>query len=120
MHERDRPAGHHDHPHPQEWATVERGLPCRDRQKRNLARHAALGTGILEALHRIPCPKPDRGKDALASLLEPVALNRLDLKALGERIAARHPDSQTSEIQIRVILINRVNAFGTAEIVRMA
>jgi len=42
------------------------------------------------------------------------------LKAFGERIAARHPDSQTAEIQIRVALINRFNALGTAEIVRVA
>jgi len=42
------------------------------------------------------------------------------LKAFGERIAARHPDSQTAEIQIRVALINRFNALGTAEIIRMA
>jgi hypothetical protein len=41
------------------------------------------------------------------------------LKACGER-DARHPDSQTAEIQIRVSLINRLNALGTAEIVRMA
>ena len=49
-----------------------------------------------------------------------MALNLLDLKAFGECIAARHPDSQTAEIQIRVALINRFNALGTAEIVRMA
>ena len=42
------------------------------------------------------------------------------LKAFGERIAARHPDSQTAEIQIRVALINRFNALGTAEVVRIA
>ncbi len=42
------------------------------------------------------------------------------LKAFGERIAARHPDSQTAEIQIRITLINRFNALGTAEIIRMA
>jgi hypothetical protein len=42
------------------------------------------------------------------------------LKAFGELIAARHPDSQTAEIQIRIALINRFNAPGTAEIVRVA
>ena len=42
------------------------------------------------------------------------------LKAFGERIAARDPDRQTAEIQIRVALINRFNALGTAEVVRMA
>lgn len=31
-----------------------------------------------------------------------------------------NPDSQTAEIQIRGALINRFNAFGTAEIVRVA
>ena len=41
------------------------------------------------------------------------------LKAFGERAAARHPDSQTAEIQIRVALMNR-SALGTAEIVRVA
>ncbi|MBC7739274.1 MAG: IS5/IS1182 family transposase, partial [Candidatus Saccharibacteria bacterium] len=43
----------------------------------------------------------------------------LRLKAFGERIAARHPDSQTAEIQVRAALINRFNALGTAEIVRL-
>jgi len=42
------------------------------------------------------------------------------LKAFGERIAARDPDRQTAEIQIRVALMNRFNALGTAEIVRVA
>jgi hypothetical protein len=42
------------------------------------------------------------------------------LKAFGERIAARDPDRQTTEIQIRVALMNSFNALGTAEIVRVA
>ena len=42
------------------------------------------------------------------------------LKAFGERISARDPDSQTAEIQIRVALMNRFNALGTAEIVHVA
>jgi hypothetical protein len=42
------------------------------------------------------------------------------LKAFGERIAARDPDRQTAEIQIRIALINRFNALQTAEIVSMA
>jgi hypothetical protein len=41
------------------------------------------------------------------------------LKAFDERIAARHPDSQTAEIQIRVALMNRFSALGTAAIVRV-
>ena len=35
----------------------------------------------------------------------------------GERNSARAPDRQTAEIQIRVALMNRFSAFGTAEIV---
>lgn len=42
------------------------------------------------------------------------------LKAFGERIAARDPDRQTAEIQIRIALINRFNALGTAGIARVA
>ena len=41
------------------------------------------------------------------------------LKAFGERIAARDPDRQTAEIHIRIALINRFDALGTAEIVRV-
>lgn len=42
------------------------------------------------------------------------------LKACGERIVARDPDRQTAEIQIRIALMNRFSALGTAEIVRVA
>lgn len=42
------------------------------------------------------------------------------LKAFGDRIASRDPDRQTAEIHIRVALINRFNALGTAEIERVA
>jgi hypothetical protein len=42
------------------------------------------------------------------------------LKAFGERIAARGPDRQIAEIQIRIALMNRFSALGTAEIVRAA
>ncbi len=42
------------------------------------------------------------------------------LKAFGERIAARDPDRQIAEIQIRIALMNRFSALGTAEIVRVA
>ena len=41
-------------------------------------------------------------------------------EVFGERIAARDPDRQTAEIHIRVALMNRFNALGTAEIVRVA
>ena len=42
------------------------------------------------------------------------------LKSFGERIATRGPDRQTAEIQIRIALMNRFNALGTAEIIRAA
>jgi hypothetical protein len=42
------------------------------------------------------------------------------LKAFGERISARDPDRQTAEIQIRVALMNRFSALGTADVVRVA
>ncbi|RAK06671.1 DDE family transposase [Salipiger aestuarii] len=42
------------------------------------------------------------------------------LKSFGERIAARDPDRQTAEIQIRIAPMNRSNALGTAEIIRVA
>ncbi len=42
------------------------------------------------------------------------------LKAFGEHIAARDPDRQTAEIHIQVALVNRFNALGTAEVVRVA
>lgn len=54
---------------------------------------------------------------------EPAAAELMPLtpfyKAFGERIAARHPDSQTAEIQIHVAIMNRFSALGTAEIVRV-
>ena len=42
------------------------------------------------------------------------------LKSFGERIMARDPDRQTAEIQIRIAVLNRFSALGTAEIVRVA
>ena len=42
------------------------------------------------------------------------------LEPFGERIAARAPDRQTAETHIRVALMNRVSALGTAEIFRVA
>ncbi len=41
-------------------------------------------------------------------------------RSFGERIASRDPDRQTAEIHIRVALMNRFNALGTAEIERVA
>ena len=42
------------------------------------------------------------------------------LKAFGEPIAARVPGRQTAGFHIRIALMNRFNALGTAEMVRMA
>ncbi|MGS4948296.1 hypothetical protein ACVDG3_22830, partial [Meridianimarinicoccus sp. RP-17] len=42
------------------------------------------------------------------------------LKSFGERIMAKDPDRQTAEIHIRIALMNRFNALGTAEIIRVA
>jgi len=42
------------------------------------------------------------------------------LKVFGERIAARDPDRQAAEIQIRNALMNRFAALRTAKIVRVA
>ena len=47
-------------------------------------------------------------------------LNLLDLKSFDERIASRDPDRQTPEVHIRVALMDRFNALGTAEIKRVA
>ena len=44
----------------------------------------------------------------------------LCLKSFGDRIMARKPDRQTAEIHVRIALMNRFTALGTAEIVRMA
>ncbi|WP_172329873.1 IS5 family transposase [Mangrovicoccus sp. HB161399] len=43
-----------------------------------------------------------------------------NLKSFGRRIASRDPDRQTAEIHIRVALMNRFNALGTAESERVA
>jgi hypothetical protein len=37
--------------------------------------------------------------------------------AFGERISARDPDRHTAEVQIRIALMNRFSALGTAKIV---
>ncbi|AHD02182.1 transposase IS4 [Leisingera methylohalidivorans DSM 14336] len=41
-------------------------------------------------------------------------------KAFGDRIAAKDPDGETAEMHIRIALMNRFPALGTAEIVRVA
>ena len=41
------------------------------------------------------------------------------LKAFGECIAAKDLDRQTAETQMHVALMNRFNAIGTAEFIRV-
>lgn len=41
-------------------------------------------------------------------------------KSFGERIASRDPDRQTAEIHIRIALMTRFHALGTAEIEHVA
>ena len=45
-------------------------------------------------------------------------MNRL--KLFGDRIMSRDPDRQTAEIQIRIAIMNRCSALGTAEIEAVA
>lgn len=42
------------------------------------------------------------------------------LKALSERITGNGPDSQTAEIQSRIVLMNRFSVLGAAEIGHVA
>lgn len=48
-----------------------------------------------------------------------MALSLLDIKAFGKRIAAKDPDHQTAEIEIRAALMNHFKVLGTAENFRM-
>lgn len=50
----------------------------------------------------------------------PIEARMRCLKSFGEHIAARDPDRQTAEIHIRIALMNRFNALGNAEIIRVA
>jgi hypothetical protein len=56
----------------------------------------------------------------LESPANPARFKMRCIKSFGERITARDPERQTAEIHIRVALINRFNALGTVEIVRVA
>jgi hypothetical protein len=105
MHERDRPSGRADHPHPQEWAAVERGLPGRDCQKPSPACHTTLWPSLLEALDRRPRPKPDRGEPSHG--LRANHCRAMDaVPQILRRVHRRsRPDPQTAEIQIRIALM---------------
>ena len=99
---RHPPLPHRDHPEPQKRSAVERRLRSRDRPEQNPARHPTLWQRVLETMDRIPCPKPNRGEDAV-----PQGFRR--------RHPARDPDRQTAEIQIRIALMNRFAALVTAQ-----
>lgn len=73
---------------------------------------------ILRATRRLgrPVRKPWSGDHARSRIEAETSC----LKAFGERIASRDPDRQTAGIHIRIALINRFNARGTAEIARVA
>ncbi len=64
------------------------------------------------------CPQPQ----STAKMASPITcpLNLLSMLSFGDRIAARDANRQTAEIHIRITLMNRFNALGTAEILRVA
>jgi len=59
-----------------------------------------------EALDRMPCPQPNQSQDAR-------------LQGLRRTHRRKDPDRQTAKTHIRIALLNRFNAQGTAEIVRL-
>ncbi|GLK63675.1 hypothetical protein GCM10017635_11460 [Paracoccus kondratievae] len=105
-----------------------------------LAEGVPTKTHVLNLLHRLVDGKVVGGPPldtphALALRREPKAIwkrwsgyhvrSRIEarmrcLKAFGERISSRDPDRQTAEIHIRIALMNRFNALGSAEIKRVA
>ena len=59
-----------------------------------------------EALDRMPCPQPNQSQDAR-------------LQGLRRTHRRKDPDRRTAKTHIRIALLNRFNAQGTAEIVRL-
>ena len=74
----------------------------------------------LEAMDGIPCAKPDRGEDAVPQGLRRTHRRRSPLSLGPMALQWLTPDRQTAEIQIRIALMNRFSALGTAEITRVA
>jgi hypothetical protein len=101
-----RPTGHGDHSHPEKRLSLESGLPGRSVPKRNPARHPDDGRVFWKRWTGYP----DRIR---------IEAKMRRLNAIEGRIAARDPESETAEIQIRVALINRLPDLGTAGIVRV-
>tara|TARA_R110002033_G_scaffold4073_2_gene20959 strand:- start:5105 stop:5884 length:780 start_codon:yes stop_codon:yes gene_type:complete len=88
------------------------GRPCKEDCPAARARNETLraprhsGRAGPEAHDRMPCPQPDQSQDAR-------------LQGLRRTHRRKDPDRQTEEICIRIALLNRFNAQGTAEIVRL-
>jgi hypothetical protein len=106
-HRHHRPAGHRDHPDPQERRPWKENCPAAIARNETLRATRHYGRAFW---------KRRTGYHARSRIEAKMRC----LKAFGERISARDPDRQTAEIQIRVALINRCNALGIAEIVRIA
>ena len=64
-----RSASHAHHSHPEERGRLKGRLPGGKGSERDVARHKTLRPRVLEALDRIPRPKPHRGEDALSQSL---------------------------------------------------
>jgi hypothetical protein len=94
---------------------VEGGRPGRRRAQRDPARDTPRRQGLPEALDRLPRPQPDRGQDAL-----PEGLRREDCRERPRPTEASRTRSGTAEIHIRIALMNRFDALGTANITRVA
>lgn len=107
MHERDRPSGNRHNPEPQERAALEGGLSGGSGQNETLRTTRHYGKVFW---------KRWTGYHARSR----IEVTMRCLKVFGERIAARDPDRQTAEIHIRIALVNRFNALGTPEIVRIS
>jgi hypothetical protein len=101
-----RTAGHADRPDPQERAAMEEDCPAARARNDTLRATRYYGRAFW---------KRWTGYHVRSRIEAKMRC----LKSFGERIAARDPDRQTAEIHIRIALMNRFNALGTAEIVRV-
>lgn len=101
-------AGRHGHhPDPQERTLLERELPARpDPQRHAFGRENALGgpTGSTGPTHH--------ARSRIKATMR-------GLKSFGERIASRDPDRQMAEVHLRVAVMNRFSALGTAQTERV-
>ena len=103
-HGHHRPAGHSNHPDPQERAAVERGARPQSHETKSSAPPGTTAGHIWKRCTGYQVRSRIEAKTRC-------------LKAYDERIAA---ETLTAEIQIRIALMNRLSALGTAEIIRVA